>query len=157
MIVQHIGQEFSRELAIWLGTRCPFQVRVATSGCRPEPGTVWLAGTNDHMVLTKHGRLEYLVEPVECFYRPSVDVFFKSVATHWSPPGVAVLLTGMGRDGAEGLLALRRCGWHTLAQDEATSVVYGMPRAAAELHAAEKILPLGAITDAIEQGLEKHK
>lgn len=157
VITQHIDKEFSTDLALWLGTRCPLNVKVATPGCRPQTGTVWLAGTNDHLVLTKHGTLEYRVEPAECFYRPSVDVFFKSVAAHWSPPGVAVLLTGMGRDGGEGLLALRRCGWRTLAQDEATSIVYGMPRAAVELDAAEKILPLGAIADAIMQGVEKRK
>ena len=114
---------------------------------------MWLAGTNDHMLLTKHGTLEYRVEPAGVFYRPSVDVFFKSVAAHWSTPGVAVLLTGMGRDGGEGLLALRQCGWLTVAQDKASSVVYGMPRAAAELDAAEKILPLDAIANAIIQGL----
>lgn len=157
VITQHIDKEFSTDLALWLGTRCPLNVKVATPGCRPQTGTVWLAGTNDHLVLTKHGTLEYRVEPAECFYRPSVDVFFKSVAAHWSPPGVAVLLTGMGRDGGEGLLALRRCGWRTLTQDEATSIVYGMPRAAVELDAAEKILPLGAIADAIMQGVEKRK
>ncbi|MDP2989217.1 MAG: chemotaxis-specific protein-glutamate methyltransferase CheB [Kiritimatiellota bacterium] len=157
VIIQHIDKEFSPDLALWLGTHCPLNVKVAAPGCRPAAGTVWLAGTNDHLVLTKHGTLDYRVEPAECFYRPSVDVFFKSVAAHWSPPGVAVLLTGMGRDGGEGLLALRHCGWHTLAQDEATSIVYGMPRAAAELLAAEKILPLGAIADAIMQGLEKRK
>ena len=157
VITQHIDKEFSPDLALWLGTHCPFKVKVATPGCRPETGTVWLAGTNDHMVLTKHGTLEYRIEPAECFYRPSVDVFFKSVAAHWSPPGVAVLLTGMGRDGGEGLLALRRCGWRTLAQDEATSIVYGMPRTAAELLAAEKILPLSAIANAIMQGIEQRK
>lgn len=154
VITQHIDKEFASDLALWLGTRCPLNVKVATPGCRPEKGTVWLAGTNDHLVLTKHGTLEYRVEPAKCFYRPSVDVFFKSVAAHWSPPGVAVLLTGMGRDGGEGLLALRQCGWRTLAQDEATSVVYGMPRAAVELNAAEKILPLNAIAGAIMQGIE---
>ncbi|MCX6991857.1 MAG: chemotaxis response regulator protein-glutamate methylesterase [Kiritimatiellaeota bacterium] len=157
VITQHIDKEFSADLALWLGTHCQLNVKVATPGCRPETGTVWLAGTNDHLVLTKHGTLEYRVEPAKCFYRPSVDVFFKSVAAHWSPPGVAVLLTGMGRDGGEGLLALRHCGWRTLAQDEATSIVYGMPRAAAELLAAEKILPLNAIADAIMQGIEERK
>ncbi|MDD5679247.1 MAG: chemotaxis response regulator protein-glutamate methylesterase [Kiritimatiellae bacterium] len=157
VIIQHVDKEFASDLAVWLGTHCPLHVKVATPGCRPEIGVVWLAGTNDHLVLTKHGTLEYRVEPAGCFYRPSADVFFKSVAAHWSPNGVAVLLTGMGRDGGEGLLALRRCGWHTLAQDEATSVVYGMPRAAAELGAAERILPLGAIADAIMQGIEKKK
>ena len=157
VIIQHMDKDFSPDLALWLGTHCKLNVKVATPGCRPEIGTVWLAGTNDHLVLTKHGTLEYRVEPAKCFYRPSVDVFFKSVAAHWSPPGVAVLLTGMGRDGGEGLLALRRCGWHTLAQNKATSIVYGMPRAAAELDAAEKILPLSAIADAIMQGITKRK
>ena len=154
VVIQHIGLEFSQELAVWLGANCRLSVKVATPGCRPEAGTVWLAGTNDHLVLTKHGTLEYLVEPAECFYRPSVDVFFKSVAAHWSPPGVAVLLTGMGRDGGEGLLATRRCGWHTIAQDKETSVVYGMPRAAAELGAADRILPLSEIADAVMRGLK---
>jgi two-component system response regulator WspF len=153
VIIQHIGKEFSHELALWLGSNCRLQVKVATPGCRPEAGVVWLAGTNEHLVLTKHGTLEYRVEPAGCFYRPSVDVFFKSVAAHWSPQGVAILLTGMGRDGGEGLLALRRCGWRTIAQDKATSVVYGMPRAAAELGAAERILPLGEIADALMRGL----
>ncbi len=156
-IIQHIDREFAPDLALWLGNAGPFKVKVATPFCRPEIGTAWLAGTNDHMVLTKHGTLEYRTEPANCFYRPSVDVFFNSVAAHWSPPGVAVLLTGMGRDGGEGLLALRHCGWRTLAQDKATSVVYGMPRAAAELDAADKILPLHGIADAIMQGIRERK
>jgi len=153
IIVQHIDKEFSGDLAMWLGTHSALKVKVVTPGCRPETGTAWLAGTNDHMMMTKHGTLEYGVEPAGIFYRPSVDVFFKSVAAHWASPGVAVLLTGMGRDGGEGLLALRQCGWFTIAQDKASSVVYGMPRAAAELNAAERILPLDAIANAIVQGL----
>ncbi len=157
VITQHIDQAFAPDLARWLGTHCPFKVKVVSPGCRPEIGTAWLAGTNDHLVMTKHGTLDYCTEPAECFYRPSVDVFFKSVAIHWSPPGVAVLLTGMGRDGGEGLLALRRCGWDTLAQDKATSVVYGMPRAAAELGAAGKILPVKDIATAIMQGIQGQK
>ena len=156
VIIQHVDKEFAPDLALWLGTHCPLRVKVATPGCRPEIGVVWLAGTNDHMVLTEHGTLEYRAEPAKCFYRPSADVFFKSAAAHWSPNGVAVLLTGMGRDGGEGLLALRQCGWRTLAQDKATSIVYGMPRAAAELGAAEKILPLNAIADAIVQVISKN-
>jgi two-component system response regulator WspF len=153
VIAQHIGKEFAHELALWLGTSCRLSVRVATPGCRPEPGVVWLAGTNEHMVLTKQGTLEYVVEPASCFYRPSVDVFFSSVAANWASAGVAILLTGMGRDGGAGLLALRRCGWRTIAQDKATSVVYGMPRAAAELGAADNILPLCDIADALVRGL----
>jgi len=78
-----------------------------------------------------------------------VDVFFKSVAKLWPSKGVAVLLTGMGRDGAEGLATLRRAGWYTIAQDEATSVVYGMPKAAKELGAAVDILPIDDVAPAI--------
>lgn len=157
VVIQHVDREFAQDLAIWLGTQCPFRVKVAVPGCCPESGTIWLAGTNDHLVLTKRGTLEYSVEPANCFYRPSVDVFFKSVAAHWPQPGVAVLLTGMGRDGGEGLLALRQCGWRTIAQDKATSVVYGMPRAAAELNAADRILPLSDIAGAIVRGIEERK
>ena len=79
----------------------------------------------------------------------SVDVFFHSVAQHWERPLVGVLLTGMGRDGAEGLLALRNAGHATIAQDKRTSVVYGMPKAAAELEAAKEILPITEIGPAV--------
>jgi two-component system response regulator WspF len=82
-------------------------------------------------------------------FRPSVNVFFESAAAHWKTPGVAVLLTGMGNDGARGLAALRQAGWLTIAQDEASSVAYGMPRAAAEMHAASRIMPLSQIPAAI--------
>ena len=78
-----------------------------------------------------------------------MDVFFSSVAENWPRPGAAALLTGMGRDGAEGLRKLRRRGWRTIAQDEATSVVWGMPRAAAEIGAAELVLPLPHIAETI--------
>ena len=82
-------------------------------------------------------------------YRPSIDVFFHSVARHWTGNAAGVLLTGMGRDGAAGLLAMRHAGHATIAQDEATCAVYGMPRAAAELGAAERILPLDNIPTAL--------
>jgi len=78
-----------------------------------------------------------------------VDVFFRSVARNWPRPGVAVLLTGMGRDGASGLLELHRLGWKTVAQDEASSVVWGMPKAAVEIGAADLVLPLHQIAHAI--------
>ncbi len=155
VIIQHVDREFAPNMAVWLGTHCKFRVEVASPGCRPEPGVVWLAGTNDHMVLTAQGTLEYRADPAECFYRPSVDVFFKSAAAHWPARGAAALLTGMGSDGGEGLLALRQGGWRTIAQDEATSIVYGMPRAAARLKAAEQILPIKSVANAIIRGVEK--
>ena len=153
VLIQHVDQEFAADLASWLRNRTGWNVQVATPGCRPDPTVVWLAGTNDHLALTERGTMEYRREPEDCFYRPSVDVFFKSVAQYWTGTGLAVLLTGMGRDGGAGLLVLRQAGWHTIAQDEKTSVVYGMPRAAAELGAASRILPLPEIADAVVQRL----
>ena len=99
--------------------------------------------------------MKYAKEPIDNPYRPSVDVFFKSVADRWPRPGVAAVLTGMGRDGAEGLKALQSKGWHTIAQDRATCVVYGMPKAAAELGAATEILPIKAIAPAIVKSLSR--
>jgi two-component system response regulator WspF len=96
------------------------RVRLAQEGCRLESGTVWLAGTNDHLVLTPQHTLSYVAEPRDYPYRPSVDVFFKSLINngpeHWPARAAGVVLTGMGRDGVEGLAVLRRAGWHTIAQ-----------------------------------------
>jgi two-component system response regulator WspF len=149
LIVQHVDAAFAPGLAQWLGERTGHPVELAAEGDRPGPGRRLLAATNDHMVLAADRRLGYVTEPEDLSYRPSVDILYSSVAAHWPDPGVAVLLTGMGRDGAEGLLRLRRRRWHTIAQDEATSVVYGMPRAAAEIGAAAEILPLPKIAAAI--------
>jgi two-component system response regulator WspF len=106
---------------------------------------VLIAKSNDHLILDKDYRLGYDAAPKDYAYRPSVDVFFRCVAQHWRGDAVGVLLTGMGRDGAEGLLAMRRAGHTTIAQDQASSAVYGMPRAAAELDAAQMVLPLDKI------------
>src|SRR5439155_22656967 len=108
-----------------------------------------LSGTDDHLILGEDRRLHYSTEPRSVCYRPSVDVFFASVARNWPGPGVAALLTGMLHDGAQGLLVLRRRGWRTIAQDEASSVVWGMPKAAIQLGAAEQVLPLPQIAGAI--------
>ncbi|MFH1953832.1 MAG: chemotaxis response regulator protein-glutamate methylesterase [Pseudomonadota bacterium] len=155
VIVQHVGSEFSQGLAEWLNDQTDLSVRLVSEGSQPASGTVFLAGSNDHLILTPNLTLAYTAEPSSVSFRPSVDVFFKSVAEHWPSKGVAVLLTGMGRDGAEGLAALRRAGWYTIAQDEATSVVYGMPKAAKELGAATDILPIYDVAPAILRFLEK--
>jgi two-component system, chemotaxis family, response regulator WspF len=106
---------------------------------------VQIAKTNDHLTLDQNYRLRYDAEPRDYAYRPSADVFFHCVARHWPGKAIGLLLTGMGRDGADGLLALRRAAKTTIAQDQASSAVYGMPRAAAELDAAQSILPLEQI------------
>ena len=115
----------------------------------PGPGEVLLAGTDDHLILSEYRRLNYSIEPRVNYCRPSVDVFFESLARNWPMPGVAVLLTGMGRDGARGLLQLRRQGWWTIAQEASSCVAAEMPSSAAEMDAAEEIVPLSRIAEAI--------
>ena len=149
VVIQHVDEQFAGGLAGWLDKNCPLPVELARSGTRPERGRVYIAATEGHLSLAAGGRFFYTPEPADLLYRPSVDVFFESLARHWKGPVVGVLLTGMGRDGAAGLLTLRRAGHLTIAQDAATSVVYGMPKAAAEIDAAERVLPIGEIARAI--------
>jgi two-component system response regulator WspF len=114
---------------------------------------VLLAGTNDHLLLKAPDRLGYAAEPKDYVYRPSVDVFFQSVNLHWPGKAAGVLLTGMGRDGALGLKEMRTKGHYTIAQDQATSAVYGMPKAAAAMNAAVDILPLENIASKLVSAL----
>jgi two-component system response regulator WspF len=145
IVVQHLGEDFTLGVAEWLRRCTELDVRVARDGDRPAPGTVLVAGGNDHLIFKGGGRLGYTPEPHDKIYRPSIDVFFDSVCRLWRGTAIGVLLTGMGRDGAQGLQAMRARGHHTIAQDEATSAVYGMPKAAAAINAAVDILPLDAI------------
>lgn len=145
VIVQHVDEHFAPGLADWLQNHSSLRVRLAEEGDRPRAGTVYLAAKEHHLVLASPTHLGYTRHPTDCSYRPSVDVFFKSVNRYWQDTVVGVLLTGMGRDGAEGLKALRDGGHCTIAQDEATCAVYGMPKAAAELDAATDILALDKI------------
>jgi len=149
VIVQHIGADFAPSLVHWLQNRARLRVRLASAGDTPVAGEILLAGSDDHLILGRDRRLLYTRDPEDYPYRPSVDVFFGSLAAHFPKRGVAALLTGMGADGARGLLALRQCGWFTLAQDQGSSVVYGMPQAAALLGAACQVLPLSRLAPAI--------
>lgn len=145
ILVQHVDAQFAAGLADWLDQQTVLPVRLAEPGDRPRPGEVLVAGRSDHLILVPGGGLDYTETPKQTPYRPSVDVFWQSLAAGWNGDITAILLTGMGRDGAQGMLALRQRGARTIAQDEATSAVYGMPRAARELGAALEILPLGSI------------
>ena len=149
VVIQHISAEFAPNLVLWLQSRCPFPVEIAREGAVPAAGKVSVAMTDDHLVLRAGGRFAYTSEPAQYPFRPSVDEFFLSLPAHCPRPGVAVLLTGMRNDGARGLLALRQAGWLTLVQDPASCIAYGMPKAAADLNAAERILPLEQIAPAI--------
>ena len=134
---------------MWLEGYSALPVRLAENGDELKVGQVLLAGTDDHLEMRSDRHLVYTADPVDYPYRPSVDVFFQSLAATWPRPGMAILLTGMGSDGAQGLLRLRQLGWHTITQDQTSCVVYGMPKAAAALGAACQILPLAQIPAAI--------
>lgn len=145
LLVLHIGKPFGEGFAEWLGNQLPMPVAQAVEGePLPKPGRsrVVLARPDRHLVV-RDGRLRLTQDAERHSCRPSVDVLFDSVAREIGSASIGCLLTGMGRDGAEGLLAMRRAGAVTLAQDEASSVVFGMPREAIRLGAAERVLPLG--------------
>lgn len=147
VVAQHVDPAFSAGLVSWLDARTALSVRRARPGDRPAPGTVYVAAADAHLFLTPDGVFSDLPDGPGNACVPSVDLLFWSLAA--APPGVAVLLTGMGRDGADGLRTLRQAGWHTIAQDEGSSAVYGMPRVAREMGAADEILTLSAIAPAI--------
>jgi two-component system, chemotaxis family, protein-glutamate methylesterase/glutaminase len=147
-IVQHMPALFTSSFAHRLDSLCEIEVVEAKTGDSIIPGRALIAPGNYHMIVRRSGA-RYYVEvkdgPQVFHQRPSVEVMFNSVATFVGANAVGVILTGMGADGASGLLAMRQAGAHTIAQDEATSVVWGMPGEAVKMGAAEKILPLSAI------------
>lgn len=152
LLVLHINEPFGRAIADWLDAQTTRRVIIARHG---QPlgeldGCVALAPPGQHLVV-RDGRTQLTSGPELHSCRPSVDVLFESVAAEFGTAAVGCLLTGMGRDGAAGLLAMRRAGAATIAQDEETSVVYGMPREAAMLGAAQRILPLDAIGAAVSE------
>ncbi|MBI2393392.1 MAG: chemotaxis-specific protein-glutamate methyltransferase CheB [Deltaproteobacteria bacterium] len=148
LVVVHIGPQFAPLLAEWLGHQTSIPVRVARDGERlstsPARAEILLAPAEAHLTV-RDGALAHDFGPEQHRCRPSVDVLFHSVAEALGPRAIGCLLTGMGRDGAQGLSAIRAAGGATIVQDEATSVVFGMPRAAIELGAADDVLPLLAI------------
>jgi two-component system chemotaxis response regulator CheB len=146
LLVQHIAPGFEVGLADWLSRELDLDVRVARPGERPNPGAVRMAPAGYHLHLVPGGRLELdSISPPVQGHRPAVDELFFSLADGDSMRSAGVLLTGMGSDGVEGLLELRRQGGLTFAQDEATSVVYGMPRVALEREAVDMGLSLEEI------------
>ena len=131
LVVQHIGQGFAEGFARWLDGQVPLAVRVASDGGTPAPG-IWMAPDGAHLCLDHAGRLALDTHTDAGLHRPSADVLLRSLAAHAGRDAVAVVLTGMGRDGADGLAEVRRAGGLTIAQDEASSAVFGMPKAAAQ-------------------------
>ncbi|MDI6852452.1 MAG: chemotaxis response regulator protein-glutamate methylesterase [Deltaproteobacteria bacterium] len=154
IIVQHMPPKFTTAFAERLNQLCAIEVKEAQDGDSVLTGRALIAPGNYHMLLRRSGA-RYLVQikngPAVHHQRPSVDVLFKSVAESAGHNALGVILTGMGQDGAEGLLALKKSGAFTLAQDEATSVVFGMPKEAIKRQAACKVVPLSRISEEIQK------
>jgi two-component system chemotaxis response regulator CheB len=152
VITQHIPAGFSRAFADRMNKICPMRVAEAVDGDVVEPGLALIAPGNFHMVLRKAGtgyRVAVKTGPMVCYQRPSVDVMFSSVAETAGSNAVGVILTGMGADGAQGLLKMKSAGAPTIAQNEASCVVFGMPKEAIRLGAADRVVSLRSISAAI--------
>ena len=148
LIVQHMPAQFTTSFAQRLDGMCQMNVKEAEDGDRVYPGRVLLAPGGFHMLLNRSGASYYVSVkegPQVCRQRPSVEVMFKSVAKYAGANAVGAILTGMGNDGAGGLLEMRQSGAHTIAQDEKTSIVFGMPMEAIKIEAAEKVVSLPKI------------
>ena len=144
LVVQHLHPDFVDGLVNWMAVASPLPVQLARHEERLRPGVVYIAPGGTHLKLGARHQIELDPTP-QSVHRPSIDVLFSSVAQRADGPKIGILLTGMGEDGAAGLLELRQRKGMTIAQDEATSAVFGMPRAAQRLGAAAQILPLGEI------------
>lgn len=157
VIVQHMPQGFTEAFARRLNNLCKIEVREARPGDPVTPGVALIAPGNLHMLLERSGA-SYSVAlkngPAVHYQRPAVDVLFQSVARNAGRNAVGVILTGMGADGAKGLFDMHQSGAKTIAQDEDSCVVYGMPREAVKLGAADEVLPLGQIPKAVFSMLE---
>jgi two-component system chemotaxis response regulator CheB len=147
-LVQHITPSFLESFVSWLDGLGPLKAVVARDGELPQPGVVHVAPAERHLIL-KAGRLRLEAGPPVSFQRPSGTTLLESLASELGPRALGLLLTGMGDDGAQGLLELRKAGGYTLSEDESTAVVYGMPGAAAKLGAVCEQLPLGELAPRI--------
>jgi two-component system chemotaxis response regulator CheB len=151
-IVQHMPEGFTRSFAQRLDQLCAVEVKEAEDQDELAPGRVLIAPGNHHLMLRRSGtryRVEVKTGPLVSGHRPSVDLLFRSAARSAGRHAIGVLLTGMGKDGARGMLELKRAGAATIAQDEASCVVFGMPREAIALGAADRVAPLPRVAESI--------
>lgn len=151
LIVQHITEGFMAGLVEWLSRQARLSIRLASEGDQVRPGVALMAPEGVHLIVERGGRAHLGRTPPVGGHRPSADVLLHSLADVYGEATVGVLLTGMGRDGAEGLLAVRSAGGYTMVQDEESCAVFGMPKAAIELGAAQAILPPAGIAERLMQ------
>ena len=143
--VQHISLGFLQGLIDWLGNSCQLSLKIAPAGARPEPGTIYFPPERQHLEINHQGRFVHSQLPPVDGHCPSVTALFDSIAQFYGRRTIGVLLTGMGRDGADGMKSIADAGGLTIAQDEATSIVFGMPKEAIALGAAHHVLPIQTI------------
>ncbi|WP_164014480.1 chemotaxis protein CheB [Pyxidicoccus trucidator] len=151
---QHISEGFTEGLTHWLATETALQVKEAEDSVVMEPGTVYIAPSGSHLLVRPEGRLELDSGPPLRGFRPSCDMLLTSAGEAFGSRCIGVILTGMGRDGARGLKEIRERGGRTIAQDEASSVVWGMPREAVLMGAAQEVLPLDRIGQMLLQWVD---
>ena len=151
LVVQHITKGFTAGLATWLNTVCNLQVKVAEHGDRLAPHTVYVAPDDRHLGVANRHVVALSSAPPVGGFRPAGTFLFESAARVFGAATLAVILTGMGEDGVAGLRAVRRAGGRIIAQDEETSVVYGMPGAAVAAGLADQVLPLDRIAGRLAQ------
>lgn len=149
LIAQHIADGFADGMAKWLSTLSPLPVRLAQEGESIMPGTVYISPSDANLAVSQHHRLTLMPRLPGEIYHPTCDVLFDSAAKVYGRRVMGIILTGMGRDGAAGLLKIRQAGGNTLAQDEASSIIFGMNKVAIDLGGAEKVLPLNDIPQAM--------
>ena len=152
VVVQHMPAKFTTAFAERLNGICQVTVREARDNDTVNPGTALIAPGNYHMILRRSGAKYYVqikTGPMVHHQRPAVDVLFKSTAQYAGPNSIGVILTGMGADGAEGLLKMKQAGAKTIAQDEKTCVVFGMPKEAIKMGAVDKVVPLDRVAQEI--------
>lgn len=157
VMIQHMDKQFSEGMAKWIDEQTKIRVEIAKPNQKPVAGTAYIAAGEDHLILNKNGCFNYTAEPIDYPYRPSVDVFFESAVACWPNRMIGVLLTGMGRDGANGLLSFYNRNMLTIAQNEESCAVFGMPKAAIALNAAKKVLHIDDIGPALRDALQHHE
>ncbi len=155
LVVQHVTRGFATGLAEWLEGETPLHVRLASHGEEPHPGTILIAPDDYHMQVNYKGVIELCKEPPYHGLRPSANYLFHSLARVYGPRAMGIVLTGMGDDGAEGMLALHKVGGLTIAQDQASCVVYGMPKEAVERNAVDAIQTLDEIVLTLQHSIQK--
>jgi two-component system, chemotaxis family, protein-glutamate methylesterase/glutaminase len=155
-VVQHIAEGFSLGMAEWLGAACPLPVALAAEAQQIRPCQVVVVPDKRDMLVTRDGRIHLSDSPL-LIQRPSIDIVMQAVAEVYGQRSLGVLLTGMGRDGAYGMQSIRRRGGYTIAQDEASCAIYGMPRAAIQLGAVSEVLPPPQIAARLVELVERHR